>query len=40
MNELEKLCQDLKVPRGNGQDWEYELTAEYRTPQWLSLIHI
>ena len=36
MNELKKLCQDLKVPLGNGQDWEYELTAEYRTPQWLA----
>ena len=36
MNELEKLCQDLKVPLGNGQDWEYELAAEYRTPQWLA----
>ena len=36
MNELEKLCQDLKVPLGNGQDWEYELANEYRTPQWLA----
>ncbi len=36
MNELDKLCQDLKLPRGNGQDWEYELAEEYRTPQWLA----
>ena len=31
MNELDKLCQDLKLPRGNGQDWEFELAGEYRT---------
>ena len=36
MNEIDKLCQDLKLPRGNGQDWEYELAEEYRTPQWLA----
>ncbi|KAF0866041.1 hypothetical protein [Pseudomonas sp. LD120] len=37
MNEIDRICKDLKLPRGDffTQDWAYELPEEFRTTYWL-----